>query len=55
MHRRSAEKLAASLSAEPIAGTARGAFPCTGFLALSEFEPEFLRWGMTTVIKETDP
>jgi hypothetical protein len=32
----------------------RGAFPCTGFLTLSEFEPEFARWGITTVMKETD-
>jgi saccharopine dehydrogenase-like NADP-dependent oxidoreductase len=32
----------------------RGAFPCTGFLALPEFEPEFTRWGITTVMKETD-
>ncbi|HLQ01603.1 MAG TPA: saccharopine dehydrogenase NADP-binding domain-containing protein [Burkholderiales bacterium] len=32
----------------------RGAFPCTGFLALREFEPEFARWRMTTVVKETN-
>jgi saccharopine dehydrogenase-like NADP-dependent oxidoreductase len=29
-----------------------GAYPCMGFLALSEFEPEFARWGMQTVIEE---
>ena len=33
---------------------ARDAFPCTGFLALPEFEPEFARWGITTVVKESD-
>jgi len=32
--------------------SARGAFPCTGFLALAEFEREFARWGITTVVKE---
>lgn len=30
----------------------RGAHPCMGFLALSEFEPEFRRWGITTVVEE---
>jgi hypothetical protein len=30
----------------------RGAHPCMGFLTLSEFEPEFARWGMTTVVEE---
>jgi hypothetical protein len=30
----------------------RGAFPCMGLLALSDFEPEFRRWGMTIVIEE---
>ena len=29
-----------------------GAYPCVGFLTLSDFEPEFSRWGMTTVIEE---
>jgi uncharacterized protein YbjT (DUF2867 family) len=32
--------------------TARGAHPCMGFLRLSEFEPEFGRWGITTVVEE---
>ena len=32
----------------------RGAFPCTGFLALPEFEPEFARWRITTVVREND-
>jgi len=32
--------------------SARGAFPCMGFLKLSDFEPEFVRWGMTTAIEE---
>ena len=31
--------------------TARGAHPCMGFLTLSEFEPEFRRWGITTVVE----
>jgi NAD(P)-dependent dehydrogenase (short-subunit alcohol dehydrogenase family) len=30
----------------------RGAFPCTGFLSLPEFEREFARWRITTVIRE---
>jgi NAD(P)-dependent dehydrogenase (short-subunit alcohol dehydrogenase family) len=30
----------------------RGAYPCMGFLTLSEFEPEFKRWGITSVIEE---
>ena len=30
----------------------RGAFPCTGFLTLQEFEPEFARWGITTSIRK---
>jgi hypothetical protein len=31
----------------------RGAYPCTGFLALREFEPEFARWRITTAIEES--
>jgi hypothetical protein len=30
-----------------------GAFPCVGFLALSDFEPEFRRWGISTTVEET--
>jgi NAD(P)-dependent dehydrogenase (short-subunit alcohol dehydrogenase family) len=30
----------------------RGAFPCTGFLSLPEFEREFTRWRITTVMRE---
>jgi NAD(P)-dependent dehydrogenase (short-subunit alcohol dehydrogenase family) len=30
----------------------RGAFPCTGFLSLPEFEREFARWRITTVVRE---
>jgi hypothetical protein len=30
----------------------RGAYPCMGFLELEDFEPEFARWGITTVVKE---
>ncbi|MGC2520687.1 MAG: saccharopine dehydrogenase NADP-binding domain-containing protein [Burkholderiales bacterium] len=30
----------------------RGAFPCTGFVSLKEFEAEFARWRITTVLKE---
>jgi hypothetical protein len=26
--------------------------PCMGLLALSEFEPEFDRWGIVTAIRE---
>jgi hypothetical protein len=29
-----------------------GAFPCMGFLKLSEFEPEFARWHISTSIEE---
>jgi hypothetical protein len=32
--------------------TMSGAHPCMGFLGLADFEPEFARWGMTTVIEE---
>jgi hypothetical protein len=49
--------MAATLLARKLAqgGIAlRGAFPCIGFLALREFEPEFARWGVTTVVKEND-
>jgi hypothetical protein len=31
---------------------ARGAYPCMGFLSLADFEPEFRRWNMTTVVEE---
>jgi hypothetical protein len=31
--------------------SARGAYPCMGFLTLSDFEPEFKHWGMTTVVE----
>jgi hypothetical protein len=31
----------------------RGAFPCVGFLSLPEFEAEFARWRITTVVKES--
>ena len=30
----------------------RGAFPCMGFLALADFEAEFKRWKIATVIRE---
>jgi len=30
----------------------RGAFACTGFLSLPEFEREFARWRITTVVRE---
>jgi hypothetical protein len=30
----------------------RGAFPCMGFLALADFETEFKRWKIATVIRE---
>jgi hypothetical protein len=42
-----ARKLARGLIAE------RGAYACTGFLALDEFEPEFARWRITTAIEES--
>jgi hypothetical protein len=29
-----------------------GAHPCMGFLGLADFEPEFARWGMQTVVEE---
>jgi hypothetical protein len=31
----------------------RGAYPCMGFLSLSEFGPEFARWGMDSVIEQS--
>jgi hypothetical protein len=31
---------------------ARGALPCMGLLTLAEFEPEFARWGMTSMVEE---
>ena len=31
----------------------QGAFPCMGFLALPEFETEFARWRITTVVRES--
>ncbi|HMH17856.1 MAG TPA: saccharopine dehydrogenase NADP-binding domain-containing protein [Burkholderiales bacterium] len=34
--------------------TLRGAFPCMGFIALPEFEAEFARWRITTVLREKD-
>jgi NAD(P)-dependent dehydrogenase (short-subunit alcohol dehydrogenase family) len=42
--------LARKLAAGGIAQ--RGAFACTGFLDLSEFESEFSRWRITTVVRE---
>jgi len=42
-----ARKLARGLIAQ------RGAYACTGFLALNEFEPEFARWRITTAIEES--
>ncbi len=30
----------------------RGAFPCMGFLSLADFEAEFMRWQITTVVRE---
>ena len=38
-------------------GTLRqvGAFPCMGFLTLSDFEPEFARWKMTWTTREIEP
>jgi hypothetical protein len=30
----------------------RGAFPCMGFLALSDFAPEFARWKIATTVEE---
>ncbi|MDB5810747.1 MAG: saccharopine dehydrogenase [Betaproteobacteria bacterium] len=30
----------------------RGAFPCMGFLALPDFEAEFKRWNIATVVRE---
>jgi hypothetical protein len=29
-----------------------GAFPCLGFVTLSEFAPEFARWQITTRMEE---
>lgn len=47
--------MAAILLARKIARNAiaeRGAYPCMGFLRLDEFEPEFVRWGITSSIEE---
>ena len=30
----------------------RGAFPCMGFLTLADFESEFKRWQITTVVRD---
>lgn len=30
----------------------RGAFPCMGFLKLSEFEPEFAKWRISSLVEE---
>jgi len=30
-----------------------GAYPCMGFLTLPEFETEFARWRITTVVRES--
>jgi hypothetical protein len=32
--------------------SARGAFACIGILGLADFEPEFAKWGITTVVEE---
>lgn len=48
----------AVLLARKLAGGALsrvGAYPCTGFLTLQEFEPEFSRWGMRSTIEEGKP
>jgi hypothetical protein len=47
--------MAATLLARKIASNElaeHGAYPCMGFLELKDFEPEFARWGITTVLKE---
>jgi len=43
--------MARKLASGEIAAT--GAHPCMGFLALAEFEPEFERWGMETLVEAT--
>ena len=30
----------------------RGAFPCMGFLTLADFESEFKRWQIMTVVRD---
>jgi hypothetical protein len=42
-----ARKLAQGGVAQP------GAYSCMGFLALPEFETEFARWRITTVVRES--
>jgi len=32
--------------------SARGAYPCMGFLKLADFEPEFAKWHISTVVEE---
>lgn len=32
--------------------SARGAYPCMGFLNLADFEPEFAKWRISTVVEE---
>ena len=47
--------MAADLMARRLAAgeiTMIGAHPCMGFLRLADFEPEFARWGMQTVVEE---
>ena len=43
--------LARKLARGELAAT--GAHPCMGFLTLADFEPEFARWGMETLVEET--
>jgi len=47
--------MAAILMARKLASgeiATHGAHPCMGFLGLADFEPEFARWGMQTVVEE---
>ena len=47
--------MAAILMARKLAAgriSVTGAHPCMGFLGLADFEPEFARWGMQTVVEE---
>ncbi len=49
--------MAAIMLALKLAGgeiATRGAFPCMGFLTLADFEAEFKRWRIMTVVKEGD-
>jgi hypothetical protein len=50
--------MAAALLAEKLSvndSSLRGAMACMGILGLSDFEPEFARWDISTRVVDTTP